>query len=348
MSRPDTPSAIASVEQLEDLLSTPSPRLVETMRRIEGDIIVLGAGGKMGPSLTRMAKRASEDAASSRRVIAVSRFSSEDARRSLEAHGIETLSCDLLDPDALEALPDDVPNVIFMAGMKFGSADNQALSWAMNAYLPGRVSEKFRRSRIVAFSTGNVYGLTPKKGGGSREENPPNPCGEYAMSCVGRERVFEHFSRVRKIPLALIRLNYAAEMRYGVLLDIARAVWDEDPVPLTMGYVNVIWQADANAMSLAALECTSTPPYVLNVSSHEILSVRKVAEEFGRRFDRAVRFDGKEAPDALLSDGSKGHAEFGLPRVDAARLIEWTADWVRRGGPELGKPTHFETRNGRF
>jgi nucleoside-diphosphate-sugar epimerase len=349
MSRPDTPpESITSVAQLEDLLSSPTPRLVDAMRRLEGDIMVLGAGGKMGPSLARMAKRAAEEAGTPRRVLAVSRFSSEEARRMLEAHGVATIACDLLDPDALAALPDDVPNVVYMAGMKFGSDGNEPLTWAMNAYLPGRVSEKFRRSRIVAFSTGNVYGLTPRKRGGSREEDAPNPRGEYAMSCVGRERIFEHFGRLLKIPLALIRLNYAAEMRYGVLLDIARRVWRGEPVPLAMGYVNVIWQGDANAVSLAALERASTPPYVLNVSGHEILSVRDVAEELGRRLDRPVRFEGEEAPDALLSDGSKGHAEFGRPRVDAARLIEWTADWVRRDGPVLGRPTHFETRSGKF
>lgn len=330
------------------MLSTPSPRLVETMSRIEGDIIVLGAGGKMGPSLARMAQRAAEAAARPRRVIAVSRFSSKDARQTLEEQGIETISCDLLDPEALESLPDDVPNVLYMAGMKFGSEENEPLTWAMNAYLPGRVSEKFRRSRIVAFSTGNVYGLTARESGGSREGDSPNPCGEYAMSCLGRERILEYFSRVRKIPLAIIRLNYSVEMRYGVLLDIAQRVWAGASVPLEMGYVNVIWQADANAMSLAALESASTPPCVLNVAGHELLSVREVAEEFGRRFGRSVAFEGEEASDALLSNGSKAHAELGRPRVDATRLIEWTADWVRRGGPVLGKPTHFETRSGKY
>lgn len=347
MSEPASLDSIGSVDELEDLLSTPTSRAIHAMGQLEGDLIVLGAGGKMGPTLARMARRAGEHAGSPRRVIAVSRFSSRGARRTLEAHGVETISCDLLDPAALGSLP-DAANVVYMAGMKFGSEENTSLTWAMNAYLPGRICETYARSRIVAFSTGNVYGLVEKDSGGSRESDAPNPCGEYAMSCLGRERVLEHFSRERKIPLAILRLNYAVEMRYGVLLDIGRKVWAGDPIELTMGYVNVIWQADASAMSLAALEIARTPPCFLNVAGREILSVREVAEEFGRRLGCPPRFEGTESRDALLSDGSKGHAELGPPRVDTARLIEWTADWIRRGEPVLDKPTHFESRTGKY
>jgi nucleoside-diphosphate-sugar epimerase len=340
-------TTIADVADLEDRLSEPSPGAVETLRRLDGDIVLLGAGGKMGPTLARMARRASDLAGVRRRVLGVSRFGDQRLVDSLNAHGVETLRCDLLDEAQLERLP-DAPNVIFMTGMKFGSTGQPWLTWAVNVFLPGMVCRKYRKSRIVAFSTGNVYPLTPVSAGGSKEDDAPGPVGEYAQTALGRERMFEHFSRVHGIPVVLLRLNYAAELRYGVVSDVARKVWAGEPVDLTMGYVNVIWQGDANAMSLQAFNHCASLPAVINIAGPEVLSVRQLAEEFGRRLAKPVTFRGAEAPDALLSDGRRGHQLFGQPRVPAPQLVEWVADWVRRGGASLDKPTHFETRDGTF
>jgi nucleoside-diphosphate-sugar epimerase len=339
--------AIRDVEQLDDRLSEPTEGVIEALSRIQGDLIVLGVAGKMGPTLARMARRASDAAGVDRRILGVARFSSEEPIGWLRAHGVEALRCDLLDPDQLDRLP-EVPNVVYMAGMKFGTTGQEATTWAVNSFLPGLVCRKFRRSRIVAFSTGNVYGLTPAQGGGSREGDPPDPRGEYAMSCLGRERVFEHFSRTLGIPMALIRLNYATELRYGVLVDLAWKVRAGEPIDLAMGSFNAIWQGDANAMALRALEQVAVPPTVLNLTGPERLGVRPVAEQFGRLLGREVTVRGAESPDALLSDARRALALFGPPRIDADRMIRWIADWVRRGGPTLEKPTHFEVRDGRF
>ena len=343
----ELPASIRDVCHLEELLSEPSAAAIEAMRRVTGDILVLGVGGKMGPTLARMARRAADAAGVSVRVIGVSRFSSSAQQAALEPHGIETIRCDLLDEDALARLP-DAPNVIFMAGRKFGSTGDEPLTWAMNTHLPALVCRRYTGSRIVAFSTGNVYGLTPSGHGGSREEDPPNPVGEYAMSCLGRERMFEHFSRTYGTPVAILRLNYATEMRYGVLVDLARKVFRREPLDLAMGYFNVIWQADANAMALAALAHTSSPPLIVNLAGAEELSVRATSTELARLLDVDVSFEGREGPDALLSNGARGRALLGTPRVDAARLLAWTAAWIRRGGENLDKPTHFESRTGRF
>ncbi|WP_435016445.1 NAD-dependent epimerase/dehydratase family protein [Tundrisphaera sp. TA3] len=339
--------SIRDVEHLEDLLSEPAPGLVEAMARIRGDILILGVSGKMGPTLARQARRASDLAGVSRRIVGVARFGSGDQAARLEAHGVEAIRCDLLDPDQIQALP-EMPNVIYLAGMKFGTTGQEAMTWAINTFLPGQVCRKFRRSRIVALSTGNVYGLSPADGPGSRETDRPDPRGEYAMSCLGRERIFEHFSRSLGIPVALIRLNYATEMRYGVLVDLARAVAAGEPIGLAMGRLNAIWQADANAMVLRALEHAESPPLVLNVTGPENLGVREVARRFGSLIGREPIFRGTEAADALLSDAGKAISLFGPPRVDADRMIGWIADWVRRGGPSLDKPTHFEVRDGQF
>lgn len=341
------PASIRDVDQLEELLSEPSNAAIDVMRRVTGDLIVLGVAGKMGPTLARMARRAIEAAGVTRRVIGVSRFSSPDQRRALEEHGVETIRCDLLDETAVAALP-DAPNVIFMAGRKFGSTGGEPLTWAMNTYLPALVASRYRGSRIVAFSTGNVYGLTPHGRGGSREDDAPAPVGEYAMSCLGRERVFEYFSRHHGTCAAILRLNYATEMRYGILVDLAGRVARGEPVDLSMGYFNAIWQADANAMALAALAHASTPPFIVNMTGPEELSVRAVCMEFARRLGVDVAFTGREEDDALLSNGARGWALLGAPRVDAARMIEWIGDWTRRGGETLGRPTHFESRAGRF
>jgi len=337
---------IQTEEQLDDLLSEPTPEVIQTLGRLEGDILILGVAGKMGPTLARMARRASDAAGVHRRVIGVARFSS-DGQAALESHGIETIHCDLLQEDEVVKLP-EVANVIFMAGMKFGSSSNEATTWAMNNVLPGVICRKFRHSRIVAFSTGNVYGLTPIKCGGSREEDPLQPVGEYAMSCLGRERVFEYFSRSFSIPMVLIRLNYACEPRYGVLVDLARCIWNREPIDLSMGYFNTIWQGDANAMALRAFDHVAVPPCVINVTGPETLSVRRVCEQLGQLMNRPVRFTGTEADTALLSDAKRGLELLGPPRVPAEQLIAWVADWVAGGGRSFDKPTHFESRDGRF
>lgn len=339
--------SIADIEQLEDLLSAPTPAVVECMRRLKGDVLILGVGGKMGPSLARMVKRASVEANVQRRVIGVSRFSSGGIERQLRQWGISTLPADLLNREDLRRLP-DVENVIYMAGMKFGSSGNEPLTWAMNCYLPGMICEQFAHSRIAAFSTGNVYGLAPASGGGSRETDFPNPLGDYAMSCLGRERIFQYCSTAMNIPVALLRLNYAVEMRYGVLLDIARKVAAGEPVDVSMGYVNVIWQADANAMSILSLEQAASPPKILNIAGPEILRIRDVAEEFAKLLNKPVKLSGVEADDALLSDAGESYRLLGKPRIVAAQVIRWVADWVKRGGATLEKPTHFEARDGKF
>jgi nucleoside-diphosphate-sugar epimerase len=301
----------------------------------------------MGPTLARMARRAADAAGVRLRVIGVSRFSEPGLESLLGSQGVETIRCDLTDPVQLKNLP-DAANVIFMTGMKFGSTGNESMTWMMNVYLPGMVCQRFAHSRIVALSSGNVYGLSPVVHGGSVESDPLRPVGEYSMSAVGRERIFEHFSRTLGIPMALLRLNYANELRYGVLSDLARAVWNEQPVDLEMGGFNAIWQADANAMVLESFAHLGTPPRVLNLAGPELLSVRRVAEEFGRLLGKQVSFRGQEAADSLLSNGQLGHRLFGYPRIPARQMIEWISDWVRRGGVSLDRPTHFQVRDGNF
>ncbi len=341
------PSSITTVAQLEDLLSAPPPDLVETFRTLEGDLIVLGVAGKMGPTLARMARRASDAAGTPRRVIGVARFSDPALEAELQAHGVETVKADLLDRAAVAKLP-DAPNVVFMAGRKFGSTGNESLTWAMNILVPAYVAERYAESRIAAFSTGNVYGLVRRGQGGSRESDVLRPVGEYAMSCLGRERIFEHASLTRGTPVAILRLNYATELRYGVLVDLATRIAHGEPVDLSMGYVNVIWQGDANAMALASLAHASSPPFVVNLAGADELSVRETCEALARAMGRTVTFVGQEAEDALLSNGSLGHRTLGAPRVAVKDIIAATAEWVARGGPLLGKPTHFESRDGGF
>jgi nucleoside-diphosphate-sugar epimerase len=340
-------SPITTVEELEDRLSEPTPGVIEALARLEGDLMLLGAGGKMGPSLARMARRAFDAAGVRHRVLAVSRFGEGRAEAFLHTHGVETIRCDLLDPDQLQRLP-DVPNVVFMTGRKFGATGQEALTWAMNAYLPALVCQKFRPSRVVAFSTGNVYGLTPVALGGSVEDDVLRPIGEYAMSALGRERMFEYFSRQYGIRLVLLRLNYATELRYGVLVDVARRVFADEPIDLAMGHLNAIWQGDANAAALQAFTLTASPPRVLNIAGPELLSVRRLAEQFGRLFGKTIVFRGSESAEAFLSNAQAAHRLFGYPRVSAAQLVEWIAAWVQAGGNHLGKPTHFEVRDGSY
>ncbi len=338
---------IENVEHLEDLLSEPTEAAVKALGAIDGDLIILGVAGKMGPTLARMAVRASERAGVRRRVFGVARFSEAGVEDRLRARSIETIRCDLLDPTQLEALP-EASNVVFMTGMKFGSTGLEGRTWAMNCWLPGMVCRKYRRARIVAFSTGNVYGLAPVALGGSVESDPLHPVGEYAQSCLGRERLFEYFSRTHDIPMSLLRLNYATEMRYGVLVDLAQQVRQGCPVDVTMGHVNVLWQGDANAMALASFAHVATPPTVLNLAGPELLSVRRLAEDFAPLFGRTPKLEGIESSDALLSNAQQAFRLFGYPRVRAGEMIAWIADWLEHGGPTLGKPTHFEVRHGQF
>lgn len=344
-----TVAAPVSEDALDELLSRPRAQTVDALTRCPGDIVVLGAGGKMGPTLARMAARAAEaaDGGMRRRVIAVSRFTSGAARDALASHGVETISADLLDAAAVARLP-DAPNVIYMAGQKFGTTDAPSRTWMMNVVVPARCAERYANARIVAFSTGNVYALVPVSSGGAREEMEPRPVGEYAWSCLGRERVFEHFAATRSTRVAIVRLNYAIDMRYGVLTDLAVQIDQGTPIPLAMGHVNVIWQGDANRIALESLPHAAAPPFVLNVTGADTLSVRSLATELGQRLGTAPRFTGAEAPDALLSDTARMRAHFGAPEVGVDQMLDWVAEWVREGRPLLGKPTHFEARDGSF
>lgn len=340
-------NTIDDLEALEEALSRPTEAVVDTMRRLVGDVIVLGVGGKIGPTLARMARRASDAAGVPRRVIGVARFSSPELPRQLESQGIETIRCDLLDRRQLGALP-DVHNVLYLAAMKFGATGQEGRTWAMNSYLPGMVAEKYCKSRIVSYSTGNVYRLMPVGGDGSCETDVPAPVGEYGMSALGRERIFQHFSETLGIPVAMLRLNYATELRYGVLVDVAQQVLSGKAVDVRMGYMNAIWQGDSNAMTLRAFDQVGVPPCVLNIAGPEKLAVRAVAAEFGRLMGRPVQVCGLESPDALLSDGRRGYELLGRPSVSSQQMMAWIAAWLTRGGATHGKPTHFQTRDGKF
>lgn len=339
--------AVADTVQLEEMLSEPTAGAVRALGELPGDIIVLGAGGKMGPSLARMARRASDAAGVKRRVIAVSRFTDRRILSDLPAAGVEAISADLMDEGQLAALP-EAPNVVYMAGTKFGTTGNEPQTWAMNAFLPGLACRKFRRSRIVAFSSGNVYGMTPVASKGSRESDPPSPVGEYAWSVLARERVFQYHGAALRIPVVLLRLNYACELRYGVVVDIARQVHAGTPVSLSMGWFNTIWQRDANAMALQSFPLAAVPPRILNLTGVETLRVRDVAAKLAALMGKSVTFEGREADSALLNNSAAAHAELGMPSLGSDRLLEMVADWVMRGGQSLGKPTHFESRDGRF
>ncbi len=332
---------------LEALLAEPTIEVIDAFKRINGDILVLGVAGKMGPSLARLAIVASKAAGSTRRVIGVARFSDSATRDALETAGISTIAADLLDRAALDALP-DAANVIFMAGRKFGTTGDQAATWATNAYLPGLVAERFKTSRIVAFSTGNVYPLVSIQGDGPTERDPVGPVGEYAQAALARERVFEFFSRRNNTPMAILRLNYAVEPRYGVLRDVADQVFAGKPVDLSMGYANVIWQRDANAVALRALERCATPPLVLNVTGRPAQSIRAIATLFGRQFDREPFLLGVEGGTALLSDASLCESMFGVPLIDVSTMVQHIATWVKQGGRSLNRPTHFIQRDGAF
>jgi nucleoside-diphosphate-sugar epimerase len=336
------PDHITGIEALEDLLSAPSSALIETLARVPGDLMVLGVGGKMGPTLARMAKRADP----SRRVIGVARFSEPGLRVQLEAHGIECIAADLLSREALAGLP-DAPNIVFMAGRKFGSAGSEWLTWAMNAYVPALVAERFPGARIVAFSTACVYPFVDVNGPGAAEDVAPTPPGEYANSCVARERLLQHFSHAQGTPGRLIRLSYAIDMRYGVLHDLARKLQAGETIDLAMGHANIIWQGEANDWILRSLAHCTRPTTPLNLSGPSI-SIRTAAKGLADRLGVPARFAGQEARTAWLIDSRRAFELFGPPRVGLERMLDWTADWVRRGQSSLDKPTHFEARDGHY
>jgi nucleoside-diphosphate-sugar epimerase len=338
------PARFDSVEAVEDFMTTPSEALIADLARIPGDIMVLGVGGKMGPTLARLAKRA----APGKRVMGVARFSEPGVREALVRAGVEPVAADLLDRAQLEKLP-KAANVVFMAGRKFGATGDVPLTWAMNVQVPAMVAEVFKNSRIVAFSTGCVYPFVPVESGGASEDVPPvPPPGDYAVTCAGRERMFEYFSAKHGTPGRLFRLNYAIDMRYGVLHDIGRKVRDGETIDLSMGHVNVIWQGDANTVALRCLAHATTPTTPINVTGPETIEVRWLAGEFGKLLGKSPKLTGKEAATGWLNDSRRMVKEFGSPSVPLATMIDWTADWLARDMVTLNKPTHYEVRDGRY
>jgi nucleoside-diphosphate-sugar epimerase len=337
------PDRIADEAALEEVMSRPDPALAADLAAVPGGILVLGAGGKMGPTLCRLAKRADP----TRRVMAVARWSGPGLRERMESWGVECLAAELTDREALARLP-DAPNLVFMAARKFGASGAPEQTWAMNVLLPAMVAERWPRARTVFFSSGNVLPLVPVASGGADEGVAPAPVGDYAASVLGRERVFQHAGATRGTPCFGVRLNYAIDLRYGVLHDVAAKVAAGHPVPLAMGHANVIWQGDANAWTLRALRHAAPDCPIVNVTGPETVSIRWLAERFAERLGRPAAFEGEERPDALLSNAAHAFALFGYPRVPLLRLVDWVADWVSRGGRALGKPTKFEVRDGRF
>lgn len=347
MTRIERIESFATDADVDAFMARPGPDLVDLMGRLEGDIAILGIAGKMGITLGALAVNATRAAGVKRTVYGVSRFSDPAAMAALERSGIVPLRCDLLDRSAVAALPKPA-HVVFMAGRKFGTSGEESLTWAMNTVVPANVCEHFSGSRIVAFSTGCVYPCVPLSRVGCVESDPPAPVGEYAQSCLGRERTFEYYSRRQGTAVCLLRLNYALDVRYGVIHDLAQAVWQERPVSRNVAYFNGIWQGDANAQALMALEHCGAPPAVLNITGPETISVEATAETLGRLMGKAVTYAGEPGPVAYLNNASRAHGLFGYPRVPLADVIRWTAEWVRQGGRSLGKPTHFEVSDGTY
>jgi nucleoside-diphosphate-sugar epimerase len=338
---------VKTIAELEEQLSRPTKRLIADMKKIKGDIMILGLGGKMGPTLAKLAKNAIDAVGISKKVMGASRFSDEDLFQELTDFGIECIKCDLLEDKSLMQLP-DVENIIYMAGNKFGTSGNEHFTWAMNAYLPGRVSEKYKNSKIVVFSTGNVYPFMPIESGGATEDVKPSPIGEYAQSCLGRERVFEHFSVKNGTEMLLYRLNYALDLRYGVLLEVAKAVNDQKPIDLSMGYANVIWQGDANEYAIRSLLHCESPAKKLNITGPETISIQRLAEEFGTLLNKKPLFKNQPTETALLNNSKQAFQLFGEPSTKLEKMIQGTADWIQIGGKQLNKPTYFQERKGNF
>ena len=341
------PEVIADEAQLEELLTTPSPELIEFAATLTGPVIVLGAGGKMGPTLAVRAQRAIVKAGADSEIIAVSRFSNPVARNWLDERGVKTISADLLRQESLDELP-DAETIIYLIGSKFGTSQNPSHTWAVNTIAPACAMRRYPASKFVALSTGNVYAFTPVADGGSVETDALHPVGEYAFAAVGRERIFDHFSRLQSTPVAMIRLNYATDLRYGVLTDLACKVAKSEVIDLTQGYFNCIWQGDANDLIVRSLSLAESPPRAINLTSIETFSVRETAETFGRLMNRDVTFSGQESETALLSNASQCSQKLGKPATPMELVMRWTAQWVTSGGRLLGKPTHFEVRDGGF
>ena len=333
--------------QLDEALSTPSQALIDDMARLDGDIMILGAGGKVGPTLSVMAKRAVEASGVDRKVIAVSRFTDPFVVALMEKEHVECISCDLTQPSQIAKLP-KVKNIIYMAGRKFGTDGSEELTWAMNVIVPAIVGERFRNSRITAFSTGCVYPLVGANTCGCTEETVLEPIGEYTQSCLGRERVFGYCSKAYGTKVLLFRLNYAIDMRYGVLHDIGRQVLAGEPVVNSVGHFNVIWQGDANRIALMSLMQADSPAVPLNVTGPEMISIEYIAERFGKLMGKEVTYSGVSADRCYLNNSSKAMRLYGYPRVSLDQMIDWQAAWLMKGGRSLGKPTHFEVNNGKF
>lgn len=334
-------------EKLNEMLTEPSLALVEDMKKIKGDIMVLGAGGKMGPTLCVLAKRAIERAGVNKRVIAVSRFTDAIATEFLHKNNVETISCDLLDVEQLHALP-EVENVIYMAGRKFGTDGQEWQTWAMNATLPAFVAEKFKKSSIVVFSSGNLYPIIPLSDGGCRETDRPGPIGEYPMSCLARERAFEFAANRYGTKIFIYRLNFAVDLRYGVLYDMADRIMRGEPISIKTPCLNCIWQGSANEIALRGLLHAASPVKIMNVTGPETLSIKKAALQLGEYLGKTPIFDGEAGNDAYLNDSAEAMETFGYPAVSMRTLIRWQAEWILDGGRSLGKPTHFEERKGSY
>lgn len=337
-----TPKSFSDLAAVEDFMTRPDTALIDDLAALDGDILILGVGGKMGPTMARLAKRA----APGKRVVGVARFSEAGLEQKLDDWGIETIKCDLLDRDAVDALP-KLPNVVFMAGRKFGTSGNLELTWAMNVLAPAIVAEAFRNSRIVVFSTGNIYPFMDVAGDGAAEDAPPHAMGEYAQSCLGRERAFEYFSRLYDTPGRIIRLNYAIDMRYGVLWDVAAKVHFGQAIDVTTSHANVIWQGDANSRILRCLSHCATPSTPLNISGPKI-RIREIAEQFGARMGKSVQFEGAESDQCWLTDSRAAARLLGPPLTELDTMIDWVADWVARDMPSLEKPTAYDSRDGSF
>jgi nucleoside-diphosphate-sugar epimerase len=340
-------NAVSDLQKTYESYLTATDNLIDDIAKLSGDIIILGAGGKMGPALATVAREAIDKAGVNKKVIAISRFREEGLQQQLNKKGIHTINADLLNDAELQSLP-EAENVLYMAGMKFGTKDNAALTWAMNAYLPGRVAQKYRSSRIVVFSSGNVYPMAPVYHGGLTESQAPEPTGEYAQSVLGRERMFQYFASINNTPLLIYRLNFAVDVTYGVLVEVATSVMEDREIDLSMGHFNVIWQGDANEIALRSLHHCSVPSKILNVTGPETISLRWCAEEFGRLLGKKPVFENEEQPTSYLNNAAESFRLFGYPRTTLKQMMELLAAWIATGGKKVNKPTHFQERKGKY